>query len=207
MEPNQVPAAMVEAVARLLFNADRPNGTDWWAEPVTATIGWSGDRKLALVKAREVLAAALSVCEAREEWRHVWPSPDGLSEYDVLSSWFAAPVSAADGAVIEHRLTWVFTTPAEPVPDGETTLTPAEASLAALDRFEVVQYNGMVGWLCRPCAHLSFIARDADGDQKGLTLAEVADDALEHECQRTYGGSMTVTYPTEPVPDNGGETT
>ena len=53
--------------------------------------------------------------------------------------------------------------------------------LDVLDRFEMVLTNGIVGTLCRRCPAVQIVARDLDGDQSGLTLAELVEEAERHE--------------------------
>lgn len=62
--------------------------------------------------------------------------------------------------------------------------------LQTLDRYEVIATvtgdRPVVAWLCRRehddgGAHVAIIATDLDGDQAGLTLGEMAQEALRHE--------------------------
>jgi hypothetical protein len=39
----------------------------------------------------------------------------------------------------------------------------------------------MVVWFCARCNHVQIVARDLDGNQDGMTLAELAEAAIEHE--------------------------
>jgi hypothetical protein len=50
-----------------------------------------------------------------------------------------------------------------------------------LDHYEPITHDGLIAWLCRRCPHVNIIARDLEGDQSGLTLAEMAWSALAHE--------------------------
>jgi hypothetical protein len=53
---------MIEAGARALFNLDRQAGRDWWSGATPA------QRGLYEAKFAAALAAALGVCDVREEW-------------------------------------------------------------------------------------------------------------------------------------------
>lgn len=57
-----LPAAMVEAAARALYNLDRESGTDWWA---TAPVSAQGAQ---LLIAEAALTAAFGTCDIAEEW-------------------------------------------------------------------------------------------------------------------------------------------
>lgn len=58
-----------------------------------------------------------------------------------------------------------------------------------LDRYELIVHEGLACWLCRRCPHIGIIARDMDGNQSGLTLAEMAWSALNHEDEQHAGGA------------------
>lgn len=52
------------------------------------------------------------------------------------------------------------------------------------EAYEVIQHDGMVGLLCRRGPHILLVARDTEGDQTGLTLAELVDQADAHEQEK-----------------------
>lgn len=117
MDVDQIPAAMVEAAARVMYNADRPPGTDWWG-----TSSDPDERAPYRVKAAGVLAAALGVCEVREEEGgrcardgDVFGQPGHAFS---ARSWLATRSYSQPDAHLIRRL--VITTPAQPVTEGET---------------------------------------------------------------------------------------
>jgi hypothetical protein len=64
------------------------------------------------------------------------------------------------------------------------TARRAVTGLAVLDvlaRYEVVTQSGITFTLCRRCPHLMVTARDLDGDQDGVTVAELVEQVLTHE--------------------------
>jgi hypothetical protein len=54
-----------------------------------------------------------------------------------------------------------------------------------LDRYQLnaVEHEGktLIHIYCQRCHHVQIVARDMDGDQKGVTLAEWTESALRHE--------------------------
>lgn len=70
---------MREAAARAWYNLDHKAGTDWWAG---ASIT---ERAIYLTKAECALAAALGVCEVREEYgTKIW-----VDDAEAQDDWFA----------------------------------------------------------------------------------------------------------------------
>ncbi|HEX6870167.1 MAG TPA: hypothetical protein VF163_03630 [Micromonosporaceae bacterium] len=65
----------------------------------------------------------------------------------------------------------------------EVRPTRRRFQLEVLARYEVITANGVVGALCRRCPTVLITARNVDGDQRGLTLAEVAEQAVDHELE------------------------
>lgn len=53
--------------------------------------------------------------------------------------------------------------------------------MSAHEQYQVIQYKGAVGWLCRRCTTVNFTVDDTDMTQGVLTLAELDDTADEHE--------------------------
>lgn len=109
MEPTDVPAVMVEAAARKLAMQNRQD----FDRPITSPReGPEADEIADQVRdhyrnaARVLLAAALSACEVREEWRVPLPSATGVPRW---TAWLPTPMGD------EGQLRWVFTTPAEAV--------------------------------------------------------------------------------------------
>ncbi len=56
------------------------------------------------------------------------------------------------------------------------------------ERYEAVVANGIIGMLCRRCPTVIFVARNLDGDQSHLTLAELVESVEEHEAEN-HGGA------------------
>lgn len=124
MEPDQVPEAMVQVAAAQLHLCDKAIGEEDFVER----------RRHWQQTARKMVAAALSVCEAREDWGYVehwseYVGPRGVGSPEDMEQWTVAEVTARRvvGGSNVHNVRrslirrWVFTTPAEPVPDGEAT--------------------------------------------------------------------------------------
>lgn len=73
--------------------------------------------------------------------------------------------------------------------------TPDEPT-GILDRYEIKAHTAPNGKplhfvYCERCHHIQITARDLDGDQSGVTLAELAEWALDHEEEAHPAASST----------------
>jgi|ERR1044072_4597213 hypothetical protein len=81
--------------------------------------------------------------------------------------------------------------------------TPDEPT-GILDRYEVKAYtapNGKATHMvyCGRCHHIQITARDLDGDQSGVTLAELAEWAMDHEDDEHDGEDHAAAQSSSPV--------
>lgn len=128
MEPSEIPFAMVEAAARVRALQSRQDFDRPITSPPDDPEAAEYARNFYRENARALLAAALSVCEAREDWGYIehWSEYDSdwISKKDAVQ-WTPAEVTARrvvggfNVRNVRRSLIrrWVFTTPAELVPD------------------------------------------------------------------------------------------
>lgn len=71
---------------------------------------------------------------------------------------------------------------------------PLSLDVAVLARYEVVEAYGLAGLLCRRCPTILLTARDMGGSQRGVTVVDAAEQAMQHEQEKHGLSPARVDY-------------